>query len=176
MAGGCEGYWDVSAHDREDRAQGDRGSRSQSYRKARFLFSRAVEDFKSTFARLVVSTLPQPGLGRGVNQHNAKRRPRQTWSAVCVQCGGSLGRRIHNALICMACIDVGKQVKRVAHQAVKKAILAGKIRPVVDLLCDDCGDPAAIYDHRDYSKPLDVAPVCRSCNIRRGPGRYKAAA
>ena len=35
--------------------------------------------------------------------------------------------------------------------------------------CVDCGAPAIHYDHRDYSKPLDVEPVCQSCNISRGP-------
>ena len=33
--------------------------------------------------------------------------------------------------------------------------------------CVDCGKPAHSYDHRDYEKPLDVEPVCRSCNRRR---------
>lgn len=35
--------------------------------------------------------------------------------------------------------------------------------------CIDCGKPATDYDHRDYNKPLDVEPTCRSCNIKRGP-------
>lgn len=26
------------------------------------------------------------------------------------------------------------------------------------------------YDHRDYNKPLEVEPVCHSCNMKRGPG------
>lgn len=36
--------------------------------------------------------------------------------------------------------------------------------------CADCGEPAYCYDHRDYRKPIDVQPVCRACNQRRGPG------
>ena len=28
------------------------------------------------------------------------------------------------------------------------------------------------YDHRDYSKPLEVDPVCRRCNQMRGPADY----
>ena len=35
--------------------------------------------------------------------------------------------------------------------------------------CVDCGARASCYDHRDYNKPLDVDPVCRSCNYKRGP-------
>lgn len=34
--------------------------------------------------------------------------------------------------------------------------------------CNDCGIAATEYDHRDYNKPLDVVPICRSCNARRG--------
>lgn len=37
------------------------------------------------------------------------------------------------------------------------------------LVCVDCGKPAQAYDHRDYTKPLDVQPVCDGCNVRRGP-------
>ena len=36
--------------------------------------------------------------------------------------------------------------------------------------CVDCGAVAEHYDHRDYMKPLDVDPVCRKCNFKRGPG------
>lgn len=34
--------------------------------------------------------------------------------------------------------------------------------------CVDCNAEATEYDHRDYRKPLDVEPVCRTCNRRRG--------
>lgn len=34
--------------------------------------------------------------------------------------------------------------------------------------CVDCGELAAVYDHRDYYKPLEVVPVCQVCNSRRG--------
>jgi len=33
--------------------------------------------------------------------------------------------------------------------------------------CVDCGANAVCYDHRDWQKPLEVVPVCRSCNNRR---------
>jgi hypothetical protein len=33
----------------------------------------------------------------------------------------------------------------------------------------DCGAKATAYDHRDHAKPLDVQPVCDSCNSKRGP-------
>lgn len=34
--------------------------------------------------------------------------------------------------------------------------------------CLDCGKPAAVYDHRDYNRPLEVEPVCNGCNRERG--------
>lgn len=34
--------------------------------------------------------------------------------------------------------------------------------------CVDCGKAAQVYEHRDYGKPLDVEPVCHSCNQKRG--------
>ena len=61
--------------------------------------------------------------------------------------------------------------RSMAHAAVGKAVKAGML-PRLDgsIPCVDCGTPAANYDHRDYLKPLDVQPVCRSCNCRRGRG------
>lgn len=56
-----------------------------------------------------------------------------------------------------------------AHQKVRRAVVSGQLPRVKTLTCVDCGKPARCYDHRDYTKPLDVAPVCFSCNTRRGP-------
>lgn len=38
--------------------------------------------------------------------------------------------------------------------------------------CSDCPKRATVYDHRDYQKPKDVEPVCRSCNAVRGRAKY----
>ncbi|MDP9651932.1 hypothetical protein [Paraburkholderia caledonica] len=51
---------------------------------------------------------------------------------------------------------------------VRKAVLRGDLPPVTNHIYADCGKPAQAYDHRDYSKPLEVDPVCDSCNGRRG--------
>lgn len=56
-----------------------------------------------------------------------------------------------------------------AQSAVHKAVRAGEILPARGLACADCGKPAYGFDHRDYTKPLAVDPVCRSCNWHRGP-------
>lgn len=59
-----------------------------------------------------------------------------------------------------------------AQTEVAKAIRRGDLKRASDHLCADCGKQAEQYDHRDYSRPLDVEPVCRRCNARRGPGKW----
>lgn len=58
-----------------------------------------------------------------------------------------------------------------AHNLVAKAVRLREMLPASAAPCVDCGEPATDYDHRDYSKPLDVEPVCRSCNMKRGPAQ-----
>lgn len=38
----------------------------------------------------------------------------------------------------------------------------GELKPATAFACVDCGKPAQCYGHRDYSKPLDVEPVCKA--------------
>jgi hypothetical protein len=59
--------------------------------------------------------------------------------------------------------------KAYAGRMVQRAIKRGELRPPYEFECADCQKQAMQYDHRDYNKPLDVVPVCRSCNITRGP-------
>jgi hypothetical protein len=59
-----------------------------------------------------------------------------------------------------------------AAQIVCRAIKDGKLKSLKDgdVLCVDCGiRPAINYEHRDYAKPLEVEPICRRCNMQRGP-------
>ena len=93
--------------------------------------------------------------------------------AACLSCGASMTRH-HLARYCFPCIKGGQTPathpsKQAARAKVQRAIEKG-VLPKLDgsVACVDCGKPARDYDHRDYSKPLDVAPVCRSCNLRRG--------
>lgn len=57
--------------------------------------------------------------------------------------------------------------------AVKKNML--KKLSVEFVNCVDCGARARHYDHRDYNRPLDVSPVCVSCNLKRGPAKILAS-
>lgn len=56
-----------------------------------------------------------------------------------------------------------------AHRFARLAVRNGYLKDPTALTCVDCGAPAKVYDHRDYNKPLDVDPVCHSCNATRGP-------
>jgi hypothetical protein len=60
-----------------------------------------------------------------------------------------------------------------AARTVQKAKVHGLL-PALDgtIACVDCGGRAHHYDHRDYSRPLDVVPVCPSCNRKRGTARW----
>jgi hypothetical protein len=66
--------------------------------------------------------------------------------------------------------EKARPLQRRAIARVRYAVATGRIRPARDHSCVDCGEPAKHYDHRDYTKPLDVDPVCVSCNRRRGAG------
>jgi len=56
-----------------------------------------------------------------------------------------------------------------AQKMVRRAIVKGLFDWAYHCKCVDCGEKAYCYDHRDYAKPLEVEPVCRRCNVRRGP-------
>ena len=54
---------------------------------------------------------------------------------------------------------------------VSKGIIPSLTKNVIE--CVDCGKRATEYDHRDYNKPLDVEPVCNTCNRLRGPAKRR---
>lgn len=64
-----------------------------------------------------------------------------------------------------------------AHAAVCRAIKRGVLPSLKggDYQCTDCARPASEYDHRDYGRPLDVEPVCKSCNKLRGTAVWPTA-
>lgn len=62
------------------------------------------------------------------------------------------------------------RLRRAAHAFTRAAIASGFLVDPTSCACTDCGKQAECYDHRDYSKPMAVDPVCRSCNNIRGCG------
>lgn len=93
----------------------------------------------------------------------------------CCYCGDKT-KREPNAIYCWPCYDARQPALLAGVAATRKAIREGLLAPIDECYCVDCGAFAEMYDHRDYAKPLDVDPVCRRCNIRRGPAQWKRAA
>jgi hypothetical protein len=90
-------------------------------------------------------------------------------SKACMHCAGPIGRRHKSCVMCGPCAEEHFRKRGAASGRLFRAVKAGEIPPARLYACVDCGKPATRYDHRDYSKPLDVQPVCAGCNSRRGP-------
>jgi hypothetical protein len=92
----------------------------------------------------------------------------------CQSCGNKITGRHHLAKFCLQCMqnEFGKNQKK-AISLVGHAVRKGTLQPAKNCKCVDCGLNAFCYDHRDYDKPLDVVPVCRKCNFKRGPVKSK---
>jgi hypothetical protein len=97
---------------------------------------------------------------------------KRTAAKVCVDCGGSKGDRHWMTQRCTPCRKNFEAQMFAASRAVSKAVRHGVLPDRRIFSCMDCGDRATDYDHRDYSQPLMVDPVCRACNFKRGPAKY----
>lgn len=88
----------------------------------------------------------------------------------CVRCGQSAtAARTSNSGMCRPCKRAHRTEGSRAVAEVTKAIVRGDLKRASHHVCADCGTQARDWDHRDYTRPLDVVPVCRSCNLKRGP-------
>jgi hypothetical protein len=87
----------------------------------------------------------------------------------CHYCRVELRWYQREVLICDGCEALRRPIQKRAVDAVRRAVKAGRLPAPSAYQCMDCARPAAVYDHRDYGKPLCVEPVCRSCNGKRGP-------
>ena len=89
----------------------------------------------------------------------------------CARCGEQ--KRVPNLgnkrAYCNVCQPIARITRGRAQFTVLRAIRSGRLRPVTDFKCVDCAAPATVYEHRRYDRPLEVVPVCRSCNVKRGP-------
>lgn len=101
---------------------------------------------------------------------------RATPIPVCVWCGASIYRiRVDKRgrstkKICAECEARAKSRRQHLSHAVKEAVLSGELPALRGAIkCVDCGKPATLYDHRDYTQALNVSPVCKGCNVKRGP-------
>ena len=91
---------------------------------------------------------------------------------VCVECGAKHDRH-RMAQRCGPCSVSFGNAMIAAIAAVQRAIRRGEMVKAKTQTCVDCGSNACDWDHRDYRKPLDVQPVCRSCNFARGPAVWR---
>src|SRR4051812_32736798 len=66
---------------------------------------------------------------------------------------------------CVSCKSQTITRRSSIQSMVKTAIRRGQLAPLnPDTKCVDCGEPAKGYEHRDWQKPLEVVPICTSCN------------
>jgi hypothetical protein len=95
----------------------------------------------------------------------------------CKACSADISDRLRQAFLCIECLraHMDDPTKQAAHKAVADARRRGELPSPRELACMDCGGAAVDYDHREYAKPLQVEPVCRRCNLRRGPAIDSAA-
>ena len=90
----------------------------------------------------------------------------------CAICLRNVKNRTASAKYCGQCGRTKYSLRGKAISVTQRAIRRGEMPPARAYMCVDCGNPATQYDHRDYSKPLHVDPVCRSCNWHRGPADW----
>ena len=97
----------------------------------------------------------------------------------CTDCPADISHKNHNTFRCDECAKKANRIRALKwrkehsklnniYQDIHKDVKRGILPRPSTLNCVDCGNAAHGYDHRDYSKPLDVVPVCRSCNKIRG--------
>lgn len=102
----------------------------------------------------------------------SKRAQRKSKSRRCVHCNDVFYPRSLCKWYCLDCEDKKERAKTRALKLVAKAIKDGHMLPATSFECWDCSEPAIVFDHRNYDRALDVQPVCRACNRRRGPAAF----
>lgn len=88
------------------------------------------------------------------------------------------GERKSNALrhVCNACFAQWQIMVRKAGQIVTRAKRRGELPVLRGVRCFYCKyQSARVWEHRDYSRPLEVRPACPSCNILIGPADTPSA-
>lgn len=90
----------------------------------------------------------------------------------CVICGSKIPRekgRGQSSYCSNICAGLVSKARQVVQALIYKSIKQHGMPSAKSFFCVDCGNQAIDYDHRRYKSPLEVVPVCRSCNLRRGP-------
>lgn len=127
------------------------------------------------------SQVPLSSMGSDGKQkewQEKKGRIQQSGKMNCVRCGEQ-NRNYMSPIkkeFCRGCLgDLRNEKAKLrggakAAYLVNRAIVKGQIAKLDGTIaCVDCGAVAVDYDHRNYNVPLQVDPVCRRCNLKRGP-------
>ena len=88
--------------------------------------------------------------------------------ADCPGCGRTTERRMRNSPYCHPCVTIFHEESLRCSRLITAAVKVGAMKRAKEFGCVDCGSPARCYDHRDYTRPFDVQPVCDRCNNKRG--------
>lgn len=88
---------------------------------------------------------------------------------VCIRCKLPSQRdpRVRS-FMCESCMSLHRDEARRATSEVTKAIKNGEMDRADAHPCADCGKQGRDWDHRDHLRPLDVVPLCKGCNVKRG--------
>lgn len=104
---------------------------------------------------------------------DAQYDPWSGWLRRCRECSEYFIDGCNSARRCRTCSSARtlklRKAGTIAHLLVAVAVRDGRLPRPSTLQCVDCQwQTAEVYDHRDYDKPLEVDPVCRPCNTKRG--------
>lgn len=90
----------------------------------------------------------------------------------CLDCSSDFIGNNWRQVRCNDCrlFGAGAKTRNAARGVVAREIRAGRLANLKTQVvpCSDCGARATQYDHRDYSRPTMVEPVCHVCNRLRG--------
>jgi hypothetical protein len=112
-----------------------------------------------------------------------KAQPQPRRYPDCLVCGKALAKVHPNTKFCSKCVNTRRRAywlrsknsgrhNEKARMLTKYAVKIGFLPHPTLYKCVDCKRrQAECYDHRDYSKPLQVDPVCLRCNSSRGKGK-----
>lgn len=103
----------------------------------------------------------------------ARMRGNRIAAFSCCRCHADFEERcVGRIRYCPACRAEMHYVRMDATREVQHAVRLGRLLRADQCRCVDCDGWAEVWDHRDYSKPLQVEPVCQSCNMRRGAANF----
>ena len=87
----------------------------------------------------------------------------------CFYCGQSIAAHLNpRTRMCDPCKAARLPYTEMARALVEFHVDTNRIPRPDSMPCHDCGFMAEFYEHRNYNKPLHIAPICRSCNAVRG--------